>query len=165
MFRDWNIVEKVFAATTDNGQNIVNAVGLLSLQYFPCLAYTLQLAIKKALTVSKVHTTVARCKKLVEHFNKSPKETYKLKEKQKMLQLPDHKLIQDCPSRWSSTLAVLKRVSKQQAAIAAVLMEGRLQHLMHEGEEWNIIENLVNILHPFQGTTEVMSIDKYPTII
>ena len=130
MFRDWNIVKKVFSATTDNRQNIVNAVGLLSLQHFPCIAHTLQLAIKKALIVSKVHTTVARCKKLVEHFNKSPKETYKLREKQKMLQLPDHKLIQDCPTRRDSTLAMLKRVSKQQAAIAAVLLEGRLQHLM-----------------------------------
>ena len=45
---------------------------------------------------------------------------------------------------WGSTLAMLKRVSEQQAAIAAVLMEGRLQHLMPEGEEWNIIENVVN---------------------
>ena len=62
-----------------------------------------------------------------------------------MLQLPDHNLIQDCPTRWGSTLAMLKRVSEQQAAIAAVLMEGRLQHLMPEGEEWNIIENVVNI--------------------
>ena len=35
---------------------------------------------------------------------------------------------------------------------------------MPEGEEWNIIENLVNILHPFQEATEVMSTDKYLTI-
>ena len=128
MFRDWNIVEKVFAAsashtfsaTTDNGQNIVNAVRLSSLQRFATLAHTLQLTIKKALTVSKGHTTVARCKKFVEHFNKSPKETYKLREKQRILQLPDHKLIQDCPT---STLAMLECVSEQQVA-TAVLMKG-----------------------------------------
>ena len=50
-----------------------------------------------------------------------------------MLQLPDHKLIQDYSTRWG-TLAMLKRVFEQQAAVAAVLMEGRLQHLMPEGE-------------------------------
>ena len=66
-----------------------------------------------------------------------------------MLQLPDHNPIQDYPTTWGSTLAMLKRVSEQQAAIAAVLMEGRLQHLMPEGEEWNIIENVVNI-HIFE---------------
>ena len=87
-----------------------------------------------------------------------------MREKQKTLQLPDHKLIQDCPTRWDSTLAMLNHVSEQQTAIATVLMEGRLQHLMPEGEEWNIIENLVNILHLFQEATEVMSTDKYPTI-
>jgi len=98
MFQEWNIADKVFGGTTDNGQNIVNAIGLLGLQHFPCLAHTLQLAMKKAFAVTKVHSAVARCKKLVEHFNKSPKATYKFREKQKMLQLPDHKLIQDCPT-------------------------------------------------------------------
>ena len=164
MFQEWNISDKVFGSTTDNGQNIVNAIGLLGLQHFPCLAHTLQLSIKKALNISKVHSTIGRCKKLVEHFNKSPKETYKLREKQKMLQIPEHQLIQDCPTRWGSTLNMLERVSEQQAAIAAVLMEGKLQHLMPEGGEWSIIESLVNILHPFQEATEVMSKEKYPTI-
>jgi len=74
-----------------------------------------------------VHSIIARCKKLVEHFNKSPKETYKLREKQKMLQLPEHQLTQDCLTCWGSTLnMLLKHVSEQQAAIAAVLMEGKL---------------------------------------
>ena len=81
-----------------------------------------------------------------------------------MLQLPDHKLIQDCPTRWGRTLAMLKCVSEQQAVIAAVLMEGKLQCLMPEGEEWNIIESLVSILDPLQEDNEVMSTDKYPTI-
>jgi len=43
-----------------------------------------------------------------------------------MLQLPDHKLIQDCPTWWGSTLAMLKCVSEQQAAIATVLIKGKL---------------------------------------
>ena len=104
MFEDWKITGKVFGGTTDNAQNIVNAIGLLGMDHFPCIAHTLHLGIKKALDVSKVHKTLARCKKLVEHFKKSTKETYKLREKQEMLQLPNHQLIQDCPTRWGSTL-------------------------------------------------------------
>ena len=164
MFEEWDISSKVFGATTDNGQNIVNAIELLSLEHFPCLAHTLQLAIKKIYTIPKVHTAIARCKKLVEHFNKSTKETYRLREKQKMLQLEEHKLIQDCPTRWGSTLLMLQRVSEQQAAIVAVLVEGKVQYLMPEGEEWNIIDNLINILEPFQKITEVISNEKFPTI-
>ena len=39
MFQDWKIRDKVSGGTTDNGQNIVNAIGLLNLQHFPCLAH------------------------------------------------------------------------------------------------------------------------------
>ena len=93
MFNDLNISDEVFGGTSDNGQNIVNTIWLLGLQHFPCLAHTLQLAIKKDLNVSKAHSTIGKFKKVVEHFNKSPKETYKLRKKQKMLQLPEHQMI------------------------------------------------------------------------
>ena len=46
MFKEWDTSSKVFEVTTDNGQNIVNAIELFSLEHFPCLAHTLQLAIK-----------------------------------------------------------------------------------------------------------------------
>ena len=50
------------------------------------------------------------------------------------LTFKEHKLIQHCPARWGSTLSMLQRVSEQQAAIAAVLIEGKVQYLMLEGE-------------------------------
>ena len=71
-----------------------------------------------------------------------------------MLQLPQHKLIQDCVTRWGSTLGMLTRLMEQQAAIAAVLMEGKVRHLMPEEAEWAVIELLVDILKPFQWATE-----------
>ena len=43
---------------------------------------------------------------------------------------------------------MLQRVSEQQAAIVAVLIEGKVQYSMPEGEEWSIIDNLINILEP-----------------
>ena len=63
MFEDWDISSKVFrATTTDNGQNIVTAIELLSLEHFPCLGHTLQLAIKTVYAISKVHIVIARFK-------------------------------------------------------------------------------------------------------
>ena len=70
ILRDWKILDKVFCGTTDNGQNIVSAIGLLEIKHFPCIAHTLQLAVMKALQVPRVHNTIARCKQLVEHFKK-----------------------------------------------------------------------------------------------
>lgn len=163
MFQSWNISEKVCGATTDNCGNIVNAVVLLGIEHIPCVAHTLQLSIKDGLAITRVQRVLGRCRKLVEHFRKSTKETYKLQEKQKLLQLPEHKLTQECVTRWGSTLGMLQRLMEQQmqAAIAAVLMEEKVRHLMPKSNE---IEQLVEILKPFQHATEAMSGEKYPTV-
>ena len=164
MLSSWKISSKVNGAVTDNASNIVNTFRLLGIQHFPCIAHTLQLAIQKGLDLTRVQRVLGRCKKLVSHFKKSTKETYKLREKQSMLKLPKHALIQDCVTRWGSTLSMLERLMEQQAAIAAVLMEGRVRHLMPEGDDWVLIESLVSILKPFQLATEMMGGSKYPTL-
>ena len=58
--------------------------------------------LRKSILFQRCTQQLLGAKKLVEHFNKSTKETYCLREKQKMLQLKEHKLIQDCPTRWGS---------------------------------------------------------------
>ena len=156
MFQSWNISHKVFCATTDNAANIVNAASLLGIEHFPCFAHTLQLSVKKALDVQNVRNTIAQCKKLVQHFKHSTKEMYCLRHKQELLQLPQHELIQDCATRWGSTLCMLQQLSEQQAAIAAVLLEGKFRYLMPEGKDWSIIDDLLSILEPFQKATEAM---------
>ena len=163
LLQSWKITGKVCGAITDNASNITNAIELLGVEHFPCIAHTLQLSIKRGLEVPKVQHILGRCKKLVEHFKKSTKETYQLHEKQEMLKLPQHKLIQACITRWGSTLNMLQRLMEQQAAIAAVLMSGKVRHLMPESDEWVIIEELVDILKPFHHATEVLSAEKYPT--
>lgn len=59
---------------------------------------------------------------------------------------------------------MLQRLQEQQAAIAATLMESKDTHLMPEGSEWKIIDELVNVLTPFNLATETLSGEKYPTI-
>ena len=81
-----------------------------------------------------------------------------------MLKLPQHKLIQDCITCCGSKLGMLTRPMEQQAAIAAVLIEGKVRYLMPEEEEWAVTELLVDILKPFQQTTEAMGEVKYPTL-
>ena len=165
IFDEWAVTGKVYGATTDNGGNIVNAcVNHLKLTHMPCIGHTLQLAVKRALEINKVRRALGRCRKCVEHFHKSTKATYKLREKQELLKIPQHALVQDCITRWGSTLHMLQRLQEQQAAIAATLMESKDTHLMPEGSEWKIIDQLVEVLTPFNLATETMSGEKYPTI-
>ena len=64
MFEEWDISSKVFRATTDNGQNIVNAIELLSLEHFLPWPILSSWPLRKSIaTIPKVHTAIARCKK------------------------------------------------------------------------------------------------------
>ena len=69
MLNDWNIntdkviavvTDKVIAVVTDNAKNMINAISKLDLFKFPCIGHALQLGVKRAFDVPKVHTTLAR---------------------------------------------------------------------------------------------------------
>ena len=60
---------------------------------------------------------------------------------------------------------MLEQIQEQQAAIAAVLMEGQNTHLIPDGEEWIIIDGLISVLKPFQKATEAMSSENTPLLV
>ena len=92
---------KVYGATTDNDKNIVNVcVDHLKLVHMPCIGHTLKLAVKKALEITSVKRALVWYLKCVQHFNRSTKAIYKLWEKQQLLKIPQHVLIQDCITHW-----------------------------------------------------------------
>ena len=124
---------------------------------------TLQLAVKRALEIIKVRRALGRCCVLSIFINLQ-KQPIKLREKQELLKIPRHAVVQDCITCWGSTLHMLQRLQEQQAAIAATLMESKDTHLMPEGSEWKVIDQLVEVLTPFNLATETISGEKYPTI-
>ena len=82
------------------------------------------------------------------------------REKQAILCLPQHELIQECITRWSSCYRMLERVLEQQQALYAVLMENKEKHvraLLPDAAEWGVIKDLISILKPFSDATQVLS--------
>ena len=61
--------EKIVEVVTDNARNMLNVISELDLFNFPCIGHTLQLGVKKAFDVPKVHTTLARVRKLMNSFD------------------------------------------------------------------------------------------------
>ena len=59
---------------------------------------------------------------------------------------------------------MVESLMEQQAAITAVLMKGKVRHLMIDSSELTLIEQLIDILKPFQHATEAMSGVKYPNV-
>ncbi|RXM97388.1 Zinc finger BED domain-containing protein 1 [Acipenser ruthenus] len=161
---DFNIRESVIAVTTDNALNYVNAVErYLNLINIPCVAHTINLAVRKGLNTGPIERTLTRLKSSAAHFNRSPTDKCLLEDKQKLLGLKNDNLINDCVTRWNSTYGMICRASEQQAAVAAVIFEKKLSHLELTTNEWMVVENIRETLKPFKTATAALSTDKYPT--
>ena len=72
VLNEWGIRERIYGATTDNAQNIRNAiVDIMELHHLGCIGHTLQLSINKSFRLTSVARLLGRVKKLVEHFKRS----------------------------------------------------------------------------------------------
>ena len=118
------------------------------LTLIPCAGHTLNLVVQHALSIPGLATTLGRSRKIVEHFHHSRLNNEELKSKQKQLDLLQHQLIQEVVTRWNSTLDMVSRLCKQQAAIAAVLHCKRNHHLELSAQKWHNIEDIVKLLEP-----------------
>uniref|UniRef100_A0A8C9Z4Z2 BED-type domain-containing protein n=1 Tax=Sander lucioperca TaxID=283035 RepID=A0A8C9Z4Z2_SANLU len=163
--------ESVLSITTDNTANYINAVERhLQAVNVPCMAHTINLAVRKGLAVRAIETPISRVKATALHFNKSTTDSYLLESKQKLLGLKPAKLMSDCATRWNSTYDMVCRAAEQQAPVAAVIMEKKLGHLELTTSEWTLMEQVSDkndvhtvLLRPFKVATEALSTDQFPT--
>ena len=103
---DWQLRRSSLHIVTDNAANVRKAVSQVQdTAWRPCFAHTLQLCVNGALNareVSDLPKIVAKARNIVSHFRRSPLATTSLEKAQQQLSLPQHKLQQDCPTRWNS---------------------------------------------------------------
>lgn len=82
------------------------------------------------------------------------------------MQLPEHKLIQYCPTRWNSVFDMFDRILQQRWPVSAVLSDRSLTKLSDarvldlKEETWRIIEDMLKCLESLNLSTEVLSGDK-----
>lgn len=65
---------------------------------------------------------MGRVRRITAFFNRITVASQALKTKQKMLQLPSHKLKTDVSTRWNSAYEMLLRFLEQQSAICTALL-------------------------------------------
>ena len=134
-------------------------------------AHTVNLASQKALQVVSLARVVSlgRVQKVVSFFHRSCIAASVFQEKQKMLQLPSHKLLQDVFTRWNSAYDMLSRYLEQQPAIMAVLMS---REIRQNGKDIDTLsdsdvskaEEAVELLKPMKTITTVLCTEKHPTV-
>lgn len=152
MFEKWDIShEQIHIVLRDNGTNIVKALNDASLPHYGCFAHSLILS-QRAVT-----DILARCRKIVGHFRHSCLAYSRLRKIQENLGLPGHRLVQDEPTRWNSSLYMLLRLQEQKMALAAYASEYSIDQL--SGNQLDLINKIINALSPIEEVTKSISAD------
>uniref|UniRef100_A0A8C1VWD7 HAT C-terminal dimerisation domain-containing protein n=1 Tax=Cyprinus carpio TaxID=7962 RepID=A0A8C1VWD7_CYPCA len=166
--------EKIKAVVHDNGANVVAAAKILQGRHgwasVRCAGHTLNLVVQSSL---KIHQAISKCvasvRCLVEHFKKSELACTKLKEKQKQMGTETYMLVQDVCTRWNSTYQILSRLLKQRWPVTATLSDPavtqRAKHYLDlKPEQWSLIEELCQVLEPFEAATVFLTGQQYITL-
>ncbi|XP_065103982.2 E3 SUMO-protein ligase ZBED1-like [Paramisgurnus dabryanus] len=169
---DWNLRKPnhAIAIVTDNARNMDVAVREAGFEpHIKCFAHTINLATQAGLGVARVARLLGRVRRVTAFFHRSSTAAASLTSKQKLLELPQHKLIMDVTTRWNSTLDMLVRYLEQQAAIAAALTGPEVrQHARNIDtlDTCDIVnaEDLVKLLNPLKTATTVLCEEKTPTV-
>jgi len=78
--------------------------------------------------------------------------------------LKQNHLVQDVPTRWSSTYDMLQSIFVNRKAIVSTLLFSKHADLLPTAEEWTIIESLITFLYPFKVGTNFFQTEQQVSI-
>ena len=151
VFLKFGIENCIHAIVRDNAANIVKATNEGGWKNLRCFLHGLHLVITNSLKCQRaVIDLLAKVRMIVCAFRHSTKAKTPLRGAQEKEHLPEHTLILDQETRWSSTYHMLERFLFQKKAIvlASLDME-KLPTRLLENHEWKTRQSLVNLLKGF----------------
>ncbi|XP_060796685.1 zinc finger BED domain-containing protein 4-like [Neoarius graeffei] len=158
LLKHWDIdPERVVLVLHDSGANLVKGMRLTELPDLSCSAHTLQLVVNDGVSSQRaVADIVAKLKSSATHFNHSVLAKQHLREIQKELDLPQHRIIQSVPTCWNSTLHMMESMVEQKQALSVYAGEhGKISVLT--ADQWTLVDNLIATLSPLEQVTLEMS--------
>lgn len=161
----WGLSGRVTACVHNNARNIVQANNptRVSWKSVACFAHILKLAVNDGFTASGVSRAIVAAERLVKHFHHSTITTKALEAKQHQMQLPPHRLIQSCITRWNSVCYMFERLVEQQWAVSAMLSDRSVTKLTDartlelRDDYWQLMEDMAPVLGALKCATTVMS--------
>jgi len=162
VLNSWNLYSKITFAVSDNAYNIKNALATLGFKNMGCFAHTMNLIVQSALTLEE--DLIGKVKTIVTYFRKSTVANNALKTYQINNGIKEpKKLTQDVQTRWNSTYYMISRFVELETSIRGTM--GLLNNAPNnlKPEEWIILQELINVLKPFEEATKAISGQKYMT--
>ena len=159
ILQSWGISsDRIHVILRDNGSNMIKAMKDGDFPNLGCFAHTLQLVVHDGVLAQQaVINLLAICRQIVGHFKHSPLAYSRLHEIQENLGLPLHKLKQDVPTRWNSSLHMLQSIIEQKMALAAYSTEHSITQL--SSHQLDLANKAVAALSPVEEITKAISSD------
>ena len=154
---NWNIKNsQVHVVLRDNAKNMEKGLRDANLQSYGCFAHSLQLVVRDGVLHQRsVVDLLSICRGIVGHFKRSPLAYGKLHQIQERLSLPQHRLKQDEPTRWNSSLYMLQSIIEQKMAIAAYGSENNI--LVLNQTQLDLAIKVIKVLEPIEEITKSVS--------
>nr|XP_039319042.1 zinc finger BED domain-containing protein 4 [Saimiri boliviensis boliviensis] len=122
-----------------------------------CFSHTVNLIVSEAIKSQRmVQNLLSIARKICERVHRSPKAKEKLAELQRQYALPQHHLLQDVPSKWSTSFHMLERLIEQKRAINEMSVECNFRELI-SCDQWEVMQSVCRALKPFEAASREMS--------
>uniref|UniRef100_A0A3B3QSC0 HAT C-terminal dimerisation domain-containing protein n=1 Tax=Paramormyrops kingsleyae TaxID=1676925 RepID=A0A3B3QSC0_9TELE len=159
--QQWNISNKVSTLSTDSARNMIAAARHLPFEHIPCVAHSLQRSVTVSLQNIAFDNILAKCRKVVGHFKHSPASAAELEHQQIEHGQKKEMLIQDVPTRWNSTLNIIKNIRRNEQPLRDVLTTHNTKLAMPTRAEMDKLQKLEMLLEPCRYVTELLGGEKY----
>ncbi|XP_033221178.1 zinc finger BED domain-containing protein 4-like [Belonocnema kinseyi] len=159
LLASWSLDKiRVHLLMRDNGGNMAKECRVSDIGSKGCTIHTLQLVIKNTIEGNEaVSILLKKCKKISTFFHKSAPATTKLVQIQRDLNLKVKKLKQDVPTRWNSTFYLMLRFLELELCLDSFSEAEDDDSKSVTCAEWEILEELANLLQPFEEVTKSLS--------
>ncbi|XP_058164950.1 zinc finger BED domain-containing protein 4 [Dasypus novemcinctus] len=123
----------------------------------PCFSHTVSLVVSEAIKSQRlVQSVLSVARKVCERVQRSPRARERLAELQREHALPQHHLLQDVPSRWSTSFRMLERLVEQKRAVNEMSVECSFRELI-SCDQWEVMQSVCLALRPFDAASREMS--------
>lgn len=143
----------------DNAANIVQALQDSGVKHIPCIAHCLNLVVKGVLAKvsGEVQETLQTARAICSHFRHSAHAQSRLGEVQRQYNVPQHRLVLDVATQWTSTLHMAQRLCEQRRAITEYFEH--TSNLQLTPRQWGLLKELIAALRPFEEALRLLTSD------
>lgn len=164
IIHNWKI--HVLAIVTDGSPKMLSAIALLEdVQHIKCFAHTLNVVIKQSMeSFSEIQEIRRKCGDIIQYLKHNNNAIKVLQKMQENVSEPQLDLILEVETRWNSTYYMLQKFVDLKELITATLIASESNLDFINDNEFQIIEDVVKILKPFEEITVEMSTEEYVNI-